>query len=55
MIVSPKHRFVHVYRQDGSGKLYRAGDVIADEPALPDFRLTAGEIFPPFAATATPT
>lgn len=50
-IVHPDRRTVRVYRQDGTTKLFRHGDVIENEPALPGFRLLVGDVFPPVPAT----
>jgi len=45
-IVNPESRTIRIYRQDGTTRLFRAGDVIEDESLLPGFRLMTGEIFP---------
>ena len=34
-------------RSDGTMRLFRAPDVIENEPLLPGFRMTVGEVFPP--------
>lgn len=46
-IADPRHRFIHLYRQDGSGQLFRSGDTIAGESALPGFSLRVADCFPP--------
>lgn len=45
-IVNPEGRTIRVYRQDGTTRLFRAADVIENEPLLPGFRLVTGEVFP---------
>ncbi len=51
-IANPDRRTIRVYRQDGTTRLFRAGDVIENEPGLPGFRLPVGEVFPAAPATA---
>ena len=45
-IVNPAAQTIRVYRNDGTTRLFRAGDVIENEPLLPGFRLVTGEVFP---------
>lgn len=45
-IVNPDRRTIRVYRNDGTTRLFRADDTIADEPLLPGFSLKAGDVFP---------
>jgi Uma2 family endonuclease len=45
-IVNPDRRTIRVYRNDGTTRLFRADDKIADEPLLPGFSLKAGDVFP---------
>jgi len=45
-IVNPDRRTIRVYRGDGATRLFRAADVIENEPLLPGFRLAVGEVFP---------
>lgn len=51
-IVNPDRRTIRAYRQDGTTRSFRAGDVIESEPALPGFRLVVGDVFPAVAAGA---
>jgi Uma2 family endonuclease len=46
-IVNPDRRTIRVYRSDGTMRLFRAPDVIENEPLLPGFRMTVGDVFPP--------
>jgi hypothetical protein len=43
---NPDGRTIRIYRQDGTTHLFRAADVIENEPLLPGFRLIAREVFP---------
>lgn len=45
-IVNPEARTIRVYRNDGTTRLFRAQDIIENEPLLPGFRLVVGEVFP---------
>jgi Uma2 family endonuclease len=45
-IVNPERRTVRIYRNDGTTRLYRGGDVIENESLLPGFRLAIAEVFP---------
>lgn len=45
-IVNPDRRTIRVYRGDGTTRLFRAADVIENEPLLPGFRLVTGDVFP---------
>lgn len=45
-IVNPDRKTIRVYRQDGTTRLFRAGESIENEPSLPEFRLAVGEVFP---------
>ena len=51
-IVNPGRRTIRVYRQDGTTRLFRAVDVIENEPVLPEFRMTVGDVFPAEPAPA---
>ena len=44
-VVSVKTRNVWAYKPDGTGKLYRAADVLSGEDVVPGFAVTAGELF----------
>jgi len=46
-IVNPDGRTIRVYRNDGTTKLFRAQDVIENEPLLPGFRMIVADVFPP--------
>jgi Uma2 family endonuclease len=46
-IVNPDRMTIRVYRADGTMRVFRAPDVIENEPLLPGFRMTVGEVFPP--------
>jgi len=45
-IVNPSARTIRVYRNDATTRLFRAPDVIENEPLLPGLRLTVVEVFP---------
>jgi Uma2 family endonuclease len=45
-IVNPEPRTIRVYRNDGTTRLFRAQDVIENEPLLPGLRLAVGELLP---------
>ena len=45
-IVNPDRRTIRIYRNDGTTRLFRAQDVIENEPRLPGFRLLVGDVFP---------
>jgi Uma2 family endonuclease len=45
-IANPDRKTIRAFRQDGTTRLFRAGDVIENEPALPGFRLVTGDVFP---------
>jgi len=45
-IVNPDRRTIRVYRNDGTTRLFRAADTIANEPLLPEFTLLVSEVFP---------
>ena len=45
-IVNPEARTIRVYRNDGTTRLFRAQDVIENEPLLPGLRLAVGDVFP---------
>lgn len=45
-IVNPDSRTIRVFRNDGTTPLFRAEDVIENEPLLAGFRLVVGEMFP---------
>jgi Uma2 family endonuclease len=45
-IVNPDRRTIRIYRNDGTTRLFRAQEVIENEPLLPGFRLLVGEVFP---------
>ena len=45
-IVNPDRRSIRVYRNDGTTRLFRAGDIIEQELSLPAFRLCVAEVFP---------
>lgn len=45
-IVNPEGRTIRIYRNDGTSRLFRAGDVIEHEPLLPGFRMVVGDAFP---------
>jgi Uma2 family endonuclease len=45
-IVNPDRRTIRIYRNDGTTRLFRAQDVIENEPLLPGFRLVVGDVFP---------
>jgi Uma2 family endonuclease len=49
-IVHPNRRTIRVYRQDGTTQVFRATDIIENEPVLPGFRLLVGDVFPAAAA-----
>jgi Uma2 family endonuclease len=50
-MVNPDPRTIRVYRSDGTTRLYRAGDVIENEPLLPGFRLAVADACPAPAGT----
>src|SRR5665213_4551801 len=45
-IVNANRRTIRAYRNDGTTRLYHAGDLIENEPLLPGFRLSVGEVSP---------
>jgi Uma2 family endonuclease len=45
-IVHPERRTIRIDRSDGTTRLFRATDVIENEPLLPGFRLMVDEVFP---------
>ena len=45
-IVNPERQTIRAFRQDDTHRLFHAADVIENEPALPGFRLVAGDVFP---------
>jgi len=45
-IVNPDRRTIRVYRSDGTTRLFREADTIADEALLPGFSLRVGDVFP---------
>jgi Uma2 family endonuclease len=45
-IVNPEKRSIRVFNQSGTQRLFRGGDVIDNEPALPGFRLAVADVFP---------
>ena len=53
-VVEPEFRSIQAYRRDGSVSLYPADATIANEPALPDFSVLAGDLFPRPAGGAAP-
>ena len=53
-IVNPDRKSIRVFRQDGTTRSYRAGEVMENEPALPGFRLVVSEVFPADASQPTP-
>jgi Uma2 family endonuclease len=50
-IVEPAFRSIVIYRKDGSVGWFREADVLSNEPALPDFSVRVGDLFPPPALT----
>ncbi|HXE54082.1 MAG TPA: Uma2 family endonuclease [Tepidisphaeraceae bacterium] len=45
-IVNPDRRTIRIYRGDGTTRLFRAGETMENEPALPGFRLPVADVFP---------
>ena len=45
-IVNPERRTIRVYRNDGTTHLFRAHEIIENEPLLPGFRLVVAAVFP---------
>jgi Uma2 family endonuclease len=45
-LVSPRHRTVHVYRSDRSGRWLRSEDELSGEDVIPGFRCRVADLFP---------
>ena len=45
-IVNPDRGTIRVIRNDGTTRMFRAQDVIENEPLLPGFRMVVSDVFP---------